>query len=175
MVKLDQLPISRRGLTEFTFARYLVPWMCDYEGEALFLDGDMLCLADITEMPKPDTVRVVKEIEPFEWPSLMYFNCEKFEWLTPEYVDDEANKPHALQRWPVEIQELHKDWNHIVPYSGFNTNAKIVHFTQGIPCFEQTRDCEYSEEWHHEVLALGSTVSWDELMGPSIHKQRMGL
>lgn len=29
---LDQLPITRRGLTEFTYSRFLVPALCDFKG-----------------------------------------------------------------------------------------------------------------------------------------------
>ena len=38
---INQLPIKRTGLTPFTFSRFLVPWLCDYQGTALFLDIDM--------------------------------------------------------------------------------------------------------------------------------------
>ena len=47
---LPQLPITRQGLTDFTFSRYLVPWLCDYKGVALFVDADFLCLTDINEL-----------------------------------------------------------------------------------------------------------------------------
>lgn len=39
------------GSNEFTFSRFLVPWLCGYQGHAIFCDGsDMLCLADIAEL-----------------------------------------------------------------------------------------------------------------------------
>ena len=44
---IDQLPIDRVGLTDFTFARYLVPYLCNYEGKALFIDSDILLNSDI--------------------------------------------------------------------------------------------------------------------------------
>ena len=37
---IDQLPLTRVGLTTFTFSRFLVPWLCDYQGWALFMDCD---------------------------------------------------------------------------------------------------------------------------------------
>ena len=45
-------PIGSRGMpvgtNEFTFSRFLVPWMCDFRGHAIFMDGaDMLMLDDI--------------------------------------------------------------------------------------------------------------------------------
>ena len=47
---LHTLPISRRGLTPFTFSRFLVPWLCNFEGAAVFMDADMLLASDITEL-----------------------------------------------------------------------------------------------------------------------------
>ena len=38
---LETLPITRRGLTPFTFSRFLVPWLCDYSGPAIFMDADI--------------------------------------------------------------------------------------------------------------------------------------
>mgnify|MGYP003348841068 CR=1 FL=1 len=43
---LEQLPIQRQGLTTFTFSRYLVPYLCGYEGQGLFIDSDMILLDD---------------------------------------------------------------------------------------------------------------------------------
>jgi len=36
--------------TEFSMTRFLVPYLADYEGDAIFMDSDMLCLADIYEV-----------------------------------------------------------------------------------------------------------------------------
>src|SRR6266478_2618827 len=47
---LDRLPIKRRGLTEFTFSRFLVPWLCDYEDKAIFMDSDIVVTGDIGEL-----------------------------------------------------------------------------------------------------------------------------
>jgi len=44
---LSTLPITRRGLTPFTFSRFLVPWLCNYQGHALFLDADMFLVLAI--------------------------------------------------------------------------------------------------------------------------------
>ena len=50
--------------TEFAFTRFLVPQLCDYEGEALFCDGDFLWLCDPEEVmdyfSDKHTVHVVK-------------------------------------------------------------------------------------------------------------------
>jgi hypothetical protein len=171
---LSQLPIKRRGLTEFTFSRYLVPYLCGFEGAALFLDADMLVLDDIYKLNEvvkdnPEPVSMVKGLHKFEWPSLMYFNCAKCTVLTPEFI--ETDSPQKLD-W-ADIGAIPNEWNHIVGYDQPNTNAKLVHFTQGIPCFPETKGCEYSDQWHKEMRKTISTVSWDDLMGGSVHAARL--
>lgn len=47
---LKQLPMTRHGLTEFTYSRFLVPYLCDYEGYAIFVDSDFLCRADVADL-----------------------------------------------------------------------------------------------------------------------------
>ena len=49
-LQLNQLPITRRGLTEFTYSRFLVPYLSGYDGYSLFLDADMLVLADVYQI-----------------------------------------------------------------------------------------------------------------------------
>src|SRR5688572_3980942 len=97
---LSQLPLKRRGLTEFTFSRFLVPYLCGYEGHALFVDADVLCLGDIAELPWDDDGASVYVVEHtsvqkgdktvdvrFERPSVMLFNCADCPRLTPEYIE----------------------------------------------------------------------------------------
>ena len=168
-LQLRHMPIKRRGLTSFTFSRYCPPYLCGYQGKAVFLDADMLCLGDIFELEslvKDDhPVYVVKNRLRFEWPSLMVFNCDKCEALTPEFI--ETGEPHTL-KWG-EVGDLPGEWNHCVGYDEPKPNVKIVHYTQGIPCFPEVENCEFSKEWNSELRHMNSTVSWTELMGKSIH------
>jgi len=165
---LEQLPITRRGLTEFTYSRFLVPWLCGYEGRALFLDADMLCLADVSELfslAEGEGVQVVMNELKYEWPSLMLFNCAACERLTPEYVE---TSPELFKMNWAPTYALPFEWNHIVGYDRPKP-AKIVHFTRGIPVWEETGACEYAEEWHQERRAAMATCSFLELMGGSKH------
>ena len=170
-LQLGQLPITRKGLTEFTYSRYLVPWLCDFKGEALFLDADMLCLSDIMQLPAGrSAVSVVKNARRFEWPSLMYFNCEKCKALTVNYVQFEKS-PQSLE-WADEIGELPSEWNHLVGYDQ-PQDAKIVHFTKGIPVWEETENCEYAGQWHLERREMMYTCGYEELMGRSVHNREV--
>ena len=165
---LSQLPIKRRGLTEFTFSRFLVPWLCNYEGRALFLDADMLCLADIGELfslAQGDGVQIVLNELKFEWPSMMLFNCASCTLLTPEHVE---TSPDLFKMNWAPTYGLPFEWNHIVGYDRPNP-AKLVHFTKGIPVWEETRNCEYAEDWHLERRSAMTTCSFGGLMGGSRH------
>ena len=160
----------RTGLTDFSYTRYLVPALCDYEGWALFMDADMLVRADINELLDYTgddlALKVVKNEQRFEWPSLMLFNNAKCKQLTPDYIDS-AN-PYKLN-WADTIGDLPPEWNHCVGYDKKNPNAKLVHFTMGIPCWPETKGCEFSDEWHQELRLMNSSVSFQELMGKSRH------
>jgi hypothetical protein len=176
-LKLSQLPITRRGLTDFTFARYLVPWLCGYEGHALFLDADTLCRGDIAELPwdaqeavsvvMHDTVQKNGErvSVAFERPSVMLFNCAACQALTPEYV--QSGKPHSLE-WAKPLGALSPEWNYLVGYDT-GGQANIAHFTMGIPCFEETARDEFADEWAAIAQRAQMTCSWEDIMGTSVH------
>src|SRR5829696_1955580 len=60
-LKLNELGINRQhdplASTEFTYSRFLVPHLCNFQGVALFLDNDMLCLGDIAQIARLDMKR----------------------------------------------------------------------------------------------------------------------
>ncbi len=172
---LDQLPVKRMGLTQFSISRYLVPWLCGYEGQALFVDADILCRVDIYEMledASPEAaVSVVVNKDPklaYERPSVMLFNCAKCQGLTPEYI--ERGNPQTLE-WAESIGRLPAAWNVLIGYDEPDPNAKLVHFTQGIPCFPETKDSPFADEWMAEHRLMNGTVSWVEIMGNSVHRE----
>jgi lipopolysaccharide biosynthesis glycosyltransferase len=173
-LRLKWLPIERRGLTDFTFSRYLCPYLCNFEGESLFMDADIVVRADVRELAqlaaKDAPVSLVKNKLRLEWPSMMVFRNGLCRALTPEFV--ETGKPEAFE-WASSIGELPAEWNHCVGYDAPDPKAKLIHFTQGIPCWPETQDCEHAETWREEHRHLNGTVSWTELMGRSVHARHM--
>ncbi len=170
---LSTLPITRQGLTPFTFSRFLVPYLCDYEGWALFLDVDTLVLGDIAEVfshaDDSYTVMVSKNEQRFEWASVMLFNCAKCRDLTPAYVET-INGLHTMQWLPEsQVGELPPEWNHLVGYDALRPDAQLVHFTQGIPAFPETKDSEYAHEWQAMAKLAAFSMPWQTLMGQSVH------
>jgi len=178
---LEHTGIDRVGLTPFTFSRFLVPYMMNYEGRAIFMDIDMMVVGDITELFKlacqeDKKVWVVKnKLHRYEWPSLMLFDCEKCPELTPEFVQN-TDKPLHTMGWckEEEIGEFSPEWNQLVGYDPPNPNAKAIHFTQGVPAFPETEKCEWAEQWREMAQAAFSTASWRELMSRSVHAVWIG-
>lgn len=172
-IRIEWTPITRRGLTDFTFARYAVPWLCGYHGIAVFMDADVIVRGNIHELAVlalENPVSVVKGKVKFEWPSVMVFRCDLCHSLMPEYINDTRNQPQLLA-WATKVGELPSEWNHCVGYDNPRRDAKLVHFTAGIPCWPETDGCEYAQEWHEELEYACSTVTWRELMGRSVHAE----
>ena len=180
-LRLPQLAMWRERdplqSTEFAFSRFLVPHLCGYQGRAIFMDCDMLCRADIAGLwgavPAEFAVGVVKhDYTPAasvkfrgqaqttyprkNWSSVMAFNAERCKALTPEYVNEASGLAlHGFQ-WlrDDEIYGLPMEWNHLVGEYAPNPDAKLVHFTQGTPCFEQYAECEFAREWYEEMTRM---------------------
>jgi lipopolysaccharide biosynthesis glycosyltransferase len=170
---IEQLPIKRVGLTPFTFSRFLVPYLCDFQGWALFLDIDMLVRDDIASLFELADDRyaamVSKNEKKFEWASAILFNCEKNTILKPDYIERAEKLHHIAWLKEEEIGDLPREWNHLVGYDEPLNDAKLVHYTQGIPCFPETITSEYVKEWHEEHKKTNSSLPWEVLMGNSIH------
>jgi hypothetical protein len=175
---LAQLPITRRGLTEFTYSRFLTPYLSDFTGVSIFMDSDVLVRADVTEllayplMQPTVPVFVVQGTKRFEWASVMVFNNRLCQTLTPKYIDNPRNSLFKFE-WCSEVGALPLEWNHLVGYDAPRADAKLVHFTQGCPVWPETKDCEYSAEWWAAFRESKSTVDFQTLMGRSVHVAHM--
>lgn len=173
-LKLSQLPIKRYGLTPFTFSRFLVPFLCDYEGVALFLDVDIVLNGDISQLFKmadPEyAIQVSKNEHKFEWASVMLFNCAhpSNKALTPENIETHQDLHRIGWLKPEEIGDLPREWNQLVGYDS-PKEAKLIHYTQGVPAYPETVECEHSEIWHKWHQYSNYTQPWESLMGASIH------
>lgn len=170
---------NRQGLTPFTFSRFLVPYLCNYEGWGLFLDVDILLRHDIKELfdfaDDKYALIVSKNKIRFEWASMMLFNNAKCKVLTPEFVNDPKNIGLHRIEWAKEeeIGDVPREWNHLVGYDAPRPDAKLVHYTQATPAAFEAATCEYAEDWIDVFKECISTSSWDELMGCSVHSKEV--
>lgn len=170
-------PRSATESTDFSLTRFLVPYLCHYEGRAIFMDCDMLCLGDIGEIthainrradaavlccqhqyePK-DTTKFLGEPQHKyrrkNWSSVMVFNNARCEYLTPYYVNKapglELHQFDWLSCGQCGVGPLPLEWNHLVGEYDPNPKAKLLHFTRGGPWFDGYRDCEYADLWRAE-------------------------
>ena len=137
------------------------------------MDLDFLVNCDISEIfdlaDDRYSVMVVKNEKKFEWASLMLFNCAKCKVLTPEYVS-EAQGLHTISWVPeIEIGELPLEYYHLVGYCDPSPDAKMIHYTQGMPCHPITEDSEHRDVWVEQHKKMNSTMDWESLMGNSVH------
>eukprot|EP00898_Chlorokybus_atmophyticus_P000096 jgi/Chlat1/1087/Chrsp110S01586 len=191
-VSLDIIPIKQEELrekglywrardptesTQFSFTRFLTPYLANYKGWAMFVDCDFLYNADIADLfslvddryavmcvhhdytPK-DTVKmdgVVQTSYPRKnWSSMVLYNCshpKNINTLTPDAVNTQSGAFLHRFSWldDAEIGQVPEGWNFLVGHNtqpvGVNTLPQAIHYTAGGPWFEKYRDCEFAAEW----------------------------
>ncbi|MDE0801050.1 MAG: hypothetical protein OSB02_09985 [Rhodospirillaceae bacterium] len=167
--------------TEFSFSRFLVPYLSDYQGWSLFCDCDMLMLDDIANLwsirddrysvqavkhkhePKEDIKFLDQPQSKYEkknWSSVILFNNARCKALTPEYVNSATGLELHQFKWLNDdslIGELPTRWNHLVDYDAKlpPEELSLLHYTEGGPYFEDYKDCGYSDLWFEERDAMG--------------------
>ena len=172
---IDDRPFS----TEFSFSRFLVPALQQYEGWALFCDCDFLFLADVAELlPYMDDSKAAlackQKHEPAEtvkmdgqaqqryhrknWSSFVLWNCghPSNKRLTVRAVNEEFGSWLHQFHWLAdeEIGEIPPQWNWI---SGVTEGEpKAVHYTTGGPWFAGHESVRFAAEWHREYAAATS-------------------
>ena len=179
-VSSDLYPLGRKGLTKFTWARFLVPFLCGFEGAALFLDSDILCTADIRDLVdaangKECAVAVCNTDPAYERAAVMFFNCAHPDnaKLTPDYIDATDDKLHLIG-WTDAIHWLPNRFNFLCGYDSpawcKGETPSLVHFTQGIPAWPETRDMPFADLWiASRERAFNPGVTWSNLLGHSNH------
>jgi hypothetical protein len=172
---LKTLPVKRRGLTQFTYSRFIVPWLCGFRGRALFLDADMVVTGDIAKLFEvadyASSVLVNQDQARFEWASAMLFNCDNCKMLTPSFVDDEKNQLLDFAWTDHPVGSFPAEWNKAVGYTEPGP-ANLYHYTAGIPCHAETRGIE-DGPWVAAFKDMVRTCSWNELLGNSVHAKHV--
>ncbi|KAE8724868.1 Protein CDI [Hibiscus syriacus] len=123
--------------TEFSFSRFLTPYLANYQGWAMFVDCDFLYLADIDEL---------KELID-----------EKYAVITkraPEVVNNQTGAFLHRFQWleDGEIGSFPFVWNFLEGHNKVDKNdpkttPKAIHYTRGGPWFEAWKNCEFVDLW----------------------------
>lgn len=176
----NMLPIDSRrdGSNGFMAARFLVPKLCNYEGFAIYIDGDMVVTEDIAELwaykngmadkavsvvhhnyktkQKRKYVGTQMESDNVDyprknWSSVVLWNCAHpgNSLLDASYIAETS--PQVLHRFGW----LGADAIGALS-AGWNylvgeqgaSNAHIFHYTLGLPGIRHYSDCNASWHWH---------------------------
>jgi lipopolysaccharide biosynthesis glycosyltransferase len=165
------------GSNHFIYSRFLVPHLMGFSDWAIFIDGDMILRDDIVKLwnlrELSMDVMVVKHdyktrmTEKYlgsknedyprkNWSSVILWNCSSFpnRRLTPEFIEKATGAQLHRFSWIDDdrIGELPKEWNWLPDEFGPNTDAKLLHYTLGAPCFHEFATTPQGEEWHRERI-----------------------
>lgn len=183
IIPLNQDDLRKRGLysrpldepasTQFTFTRFLVPFLNKFRGTAIFCDCDFLFTRDIAEvlplLKKDQAIACVKHdyipksaikmdgqkqvaYPRKNWSSFVLWNCEDpvLQLLTPERVSLESGAfLHRFEWIPDEkIGGLPLEWNWLEgEYEVPPTPPAVIHFTNGGPWFSDYQDVAFGDLW----------------------------
>ena len=174
------------GSTEFTFSRFLVPNLNEYNGWALFCDCDILFLNPVDELFKltNDKYAVMcvqhdynptgetkmdgrlQSIYPRKnWSSLVLWNCghPSNKKVTKELVNDPSTTGKYLHRFSWledhEIGKVNHEWNWLVGWYDESKDGypKAIHYTEGGPWFPEYRFCDFHEIWKKNLIEMINT------------------
>ena len=175
--KIYKRNIDPLASTEFTYSRFLVPSLMNYNGWAVFCDCDFLFFHDIAKLFKglsnDKAVYCVKhDYTPKErhkmdgktqtiyprknWSSFIVFNCAhpSNRKLSIDLVNNESGSYLHQFQWlqDSEIGSLDERWNWLEGWTSNynNQDPYAVHFTRGGPWFDEWKDVEFALEWCKE-------------------------
>ncbi len=181
------------GSNNFIYSRFLVPYLTNFNGKALFLDGDMIVNYNLKDLfdqfDEKYAVQVVKhnyktkfpikylghkndDYPKKNWSSVILFNCShpKNKILTPKLI--ETSQGSYLHRFSwldeQEIGEISREWNYLVLEYPETKKAKIFHYTVGAPCFNDFDHGAEAKIWHD--VHLNSQIGFDKLFQNKIQK-----
>mgnify|MGYP001404590660 CR=1 FL=1 len=183
-IPLDITPLSLKSLSsykelhtdcsnDFVYSRFLTPFLNNFDGWAIYADGDMICQRDILELLdlKDDSKALMvvkhnyqtKQVKKYfnnknenypkkNWSSVILWNCKhpKHRILSPKFVQNQSGKFLHRFSWLDEddIGELPIDWNWLAIEYPENKEAKIIHYTLGTPCLNEYSNTDMSDIWY---------------------------
>ena len=161
--------------TEFSFSRFMIPHLMNYQGWALFMDCDMVMFEDISKLwrmrddskaiqvckhdytPKESKKflgQVQTKYEKKNWSSFMLMNCKKCTTLTPDYVNKASGLELHQFKWLEGdhlIGDLPLEWNWLVDEYEYKEDVNNVPYTKGGPWVEDYAKCDYSQDWFRNL------------------------
>ena len=180
---LDNFDGQQDGTNRFIYSRYLVPLLCDYEGWAIFMDGDMIVRGDLKELWEMRDDKYAAMVvqhnyrtrckrkyvgTPLEndnvdyprknWSSVVLWNCghPDNKKLTKEHVATAG--PVHLHRFKhlksSLIGKLPGEWNYLVDEFEPGLPPKLIHYTLGAPGIKGYEHCGFASDWHETMIRV---------------------
>ena len=165
------------GSNNFIYTRFLVPYLMNFKGWAIYADGDMVCLDDIKNLwdqrdgkyavmvVKHDYKTKVKnkywgnkneDYPRKNWSSLILWNCNhpSHKVLTPEFIKKQTGAFLHRFSWikDSEIGELEKEWNWLAMEYPEKKDINLIHYTIGTPCFKEYEKASLSSYWKKSFM-----------------------
>ena len=175
------LRLKYRNVTEFSLYRYLIPEICGYQGKAIYLDSDMICLTDIGELfdtPINGCDFLAKRaaysrLNTDMWGlSVMLIDCEqcKFDLETIfseidqglySYTEFSGMSPKFLAHHSYKIGEMNSHWN---VFDYWDSQTKLIHYTDLYRQPWKYQNHPYGELWFeylNEAVKAGYITQQD--------------
>lgn len=169
-------PREPHQATDFTYTRFLVPYLSDFVGWSIFCDCDFLFVGDIARVfkhvDKTKAVSVVQHpsynprsqvkmngisqvpMHRKNWASFIVFNNAHpaLQVLTPEFVNTFPGRSLHQFGWlkDSELGSLPLEWNCLDDYYLLD-RPQAIHYTDGGPWFEKYQNTMYSSLWLQEL------------------------
>jgi len=171
--------VHEDGSNNFIYSRFLVPYLLNFKGWAIYADGDMVCLEDIKKLwdlrDENYAVQVVKhnyktkitkkywghkneDYPRKNWSSLILWNCDhpSHKILTPKFIQEQTGAFLHRFSWikDNEIGELKKEWNWLAMEYEEKDDINLIHYTIGTPCFKDYENTSLASYWKKSFLNL---------------------
>jgi len=156
----------------FVFSRFLTPYLLDFQGMAVFADGDMVCQTDIAELAALfDPAKAVQVVQHNyqtksarkylnntninyprkNWSSLVIFNCSHASnrILTPSYIEEKDGAHLHRFGWlpDEEIGALPVEWNTMTTLQPKSYITPLARRASRITAIPQYRNAAMSDVW----------------------------
>ncbi|BAS59559.1 lipopolysaccharide biosynthesis protein [Leptolyngbya boryana NIES-2135] len=172
-------PMSLRAkycnVTEFSLYRYLIPELCQFQGRAIYVDSDMICLTDISKLFETSLngCHFLAKRESYAhmgdafWGlSVMLIDCDRtrfnLEQILDEidqglytYSDFSCMSPAFLAHHSYQIGELDPHWN---VFDYWDASTKLIHYTNLLTQPWKHPNHPYGELWFQyldEAISAG--------------------
>ncbi|MEY2468504.1 MAG: hypothetical protein QOF21_1202 [Actinomycetota bacterium] len=170
---------KNRGGTGFSYARFAIPQLCNFNGRAVYLDADMQVFGDIAELAEAplDGHAVLctnQQVLPsFSYGftagrqlSVMVLDCSKLDWDVnaivarldaEEFTYQELLHDLCIVDGSLISESLPEEWNHLERYLPGQT--KLLHYTNAPTQPWRSRENSLRAIWmsaYHDAVRAGA-------------------